>query len=460
MISSPEAGLEVVGSTKAQSPTSRAPGFYRLSLAERRAWLIEHHGLSAHELDELGWLTAPSADPACPQSSHQLGLRPERADKMVENCIGVFGLPVGLGLNFVVNQREYVIPMVVEEPSVIAAVSHVARLARPRGGFRATSDEGVMIAQVQVVGCEHWERAASNVREAEAELLSLADQIHPNLKARGGGARGIEVRVLQDPHPMLIVHFLIDCVDAMGANAVNSIAEGAAPRIEALTGGRVYLRILSNLADRRLARAEVSIDESRLATAGMTGAEVAEGIVHAYQFADVDPYRAATHNKGIMNGIDAVIIATGNDWRGVEAGAHAFAARTGRYRSLTRFWREDGALWGEIELPMAVATVGGSTEVHPSVKTLRKLLGVQSARELAEICASVGLAQNLGALKALATEGIQRGHMSLHARSVALAVGATEQEVDRLSSCLVNRGQIKLELAKDLLAKLRAERTT
>ena len=433
--------------------SSRVAGFYRLSLAERRAWLQEQFELSDAELDGLGVLASYTD-----QSDSQAALSVERADKMVENCVGVLGLPIGLGLNFTINDHDYVIPMVVEEPSVIAAVSHIARLARPDGGFRASSDEGVMIAQIQVVSCPDLSLGAQALRDAESELLTLADQVHPNLKRRGGGARGVEVRVIESPHPMLIVHILVDCVDAMGANAVNEIAEGLAPRVEALTEGRVYLRILSNLADRRLARAQVQIAEERLSTSDMTGAEVAEGIVHAYQFADVDPYRAATHNKGIMNGIDAVVIATGNDWRGVEAGAHAYAARSGGYRSLTRYWRAGGMLHGEIELPLAVATVGGSTQVHPTIKTLRKILRVERARELAQVCAAVGLAQNLGALKALATEGIQRGHMSLHARSVSLAVGAREDEVNDLADALIARGQVKLDVAKDLLSELRSER--
>ena len=437
-------------STQSTIPSSRVPGFYRLSLHERRAWLRDHVGLDQEEIKHLGLLLD-----GVNESDSLGGLLPPRADKMVENCVGVLSLPVGLGLNFLINGRDYLIPMVVEEPSVIAAVSHIARLARPHGGFVASSDAGVMIAQIQIVGCHDLNASSQTLIEAEAELVQLADALHPNLKARGGGARGIEVRVIESPHPMLILHILVDCVDAMGANAVNTIAEGLAPKVERLTGGKVYLRILSNLADQRLARASVSLPESSLETQTLSGSDVAQGIVHAYQFADVDPYRAATHNKGIMNGIDAVVIATGNDWRGVEAGAHAYAARTGAYRSLTRFWREAGCLHAEIELPMAVATVGGSTQVHPTVKTLRKILGVQSAQELAQVCAAVGLAQNIGALKALATEGIQRGHMSLHARSVALAVGAQETEVEELSRRLVERGQIKADVASVILEEIR-----
>jgi len=426
---------------------SRLAGFYALGRDERLAALRARVDLTDEDLEAL----------------RTGGLEWGRADKMVENCVGVFGLPVGVGLNFLINGRDYLIPMVVEEPSVVAAVSHVARLARPHGGFRAEADEGLMIAQVQVVGAPDPAAAAAALLAAEPELLALADAVHPNLVARGGGARGVEVRVFEEPFPMLALHLLVDCVDAMGANAVNAMAEGVAGRVEGLTGGRVYLRILSNLADRRLARASLRVPEEALAAprAGMGGAEVAEGVVQAYRFAEVDPYRAATHNKGIMNGVDAVAIATGNDWRGVEAGAHAYAARGGRYRSLTRFWRapdEAGApcLWGEIELPLAVATVGGSTGVHPTIRALRKLLGVESARELAGVMAAVGLSQNLAALKALATEGIQRGHMSLHARSVALAAGAREEEVAAVAAALVSAGSVKHDAAAAALARLRA----
>lgn len=455
---SSESNVDVTqrGALNTRVASSRVAGFYKWSREERAEWLKRSFDLTDEELIGLGALIDERVEPS--SAAHYLNF--ERADKMVENCIGTLSLPVGLGLNFIVNGRDYVIPMAVEEPSVIAAVSHVARIVRETGGFSASSDKGVMIAQIQVVGCDHLERAAEAVRAATEDLCALADNIHPNLKRRGGGARGVEARVINDPHPMLIVHLLIDCVDAMGANAVNTIAEGLAPTIESLTGGKVYLRILSNLSDRRLARAQFKVPESLLALrAGdaiqMEGSRVAEGIVYAYQFADVDPYRAATHNKGIMNGVDAVVIATGNDWRSVEAGAHAYAARDGQYRSLTRFWREDGYLHGAIEIPMAVATVGGSTQVHPTIKVLRKILNIESAQELAQVCAAVGLAQNLGALKALATEGIQRGHMSLHARSVALSVGAEGDEVDQVAAALIEQNQVKHDLALGILEQLR-----
>ncbi len=418
---------------------SRIPGFYRLDLESRHAELKARLGLSDEELSIL---------------ANGASLDPGRADKMVENCVGVFALPVGLGLNFRINERDYVIPMVVEEPSVVAAVSNMAKLVRSHGGFHADADQGVMIAQVQVVNVPDKDDALARLRDAKAQLLALANSKNPNMVARGGGAHGIELRWFDEPHPMLVVHLLVDCVDAMGANAVNTMAEGIAPLVEELTGGRVYLRILSNLADRRCARARCAVSESSLSGKGFSGEEVAEGIVQAYHFAAIDPYRAATHNKGVMNGIDAVAIATGNDWRSVEAGAHAYAARGGRYTSLTRWWRRDGMLHGDIELPMAIGTVGGSTGVHPTVGVLRKILAVDSARELGMIMAAVGLAQNMGALKALATEGIQRGHMSLHARQAALAAGVEGHLVDEVASRLIKGGDIKVDAARAIIAKL------
>ncbi len=419
---------------------SRIPGFYRLPLEERYAILQERFGLSD---DDLKALTADG------------GLDVARASLMIENCVGLFSLPVGLGLNFVVNNRAYVVPMVVEEPSVVAAVSNSAKLAAQSGGFEADADPGQMIAQVQVLDLTNLDEAATVIRAAEPQLLALANSKNPGMVKRGGGALGLEVRTFDTEPDMLVVHLIVDCVDAMGANAVNSMAEGIAPLIQDLTGGRVCLRILSNLADRRLARARCRIAVDDLATKTMSGYDVARGIVDAFRFADVDPYRAATHNKGVMNGIDAVAIATGNDWRSVEAGAHAYAARSGHYRSLTS-WSIDGDhLIGTIELPMAVGTVGGSTGVHPTIVVLRKLLNVESARELGMIMAAAGLAQNLGALRALATEGIQRGHMTLHARQAALAAGVDSDQVSEIASVLVKNGDIRTETARKLWQRMK-----
>ncbi len=419
---------------------SRIPGFYRLDVAGRHAELKQRYGLDEADLQRLldgGTLTV------------------ERADKMVENCIGVFGLPIGLGLNFLVNGRDFVVPMVVEEPSVVAAVSNMARVVRDGGGFQAEADPSIMIGQVQIVDSPDPAAAVAALEANRGHLLARANAVHPNMAARGGGAKDVEVRRFDDPFAMIVLHLLIDCSDAMGANAINAMAEGVAPLVEELTGGRVCLRILSNLADRRCARASFAIPETLLAGNGFEGAEVCDGIVQAWRFAAVDPYRAATHNKGVMNGIDAVAIATGNDWRAIEAGAHAFAARGGRYTSLTKWSRADGVLRGSIELPLAVGTVGGSTAVHPTIAVLRKILDVTSSAELAMVMAAVGLAQNMAALRALATEGIQRGHMTLHARSVALAAGAEGALVDEVARAMVERGEIKLPAAQALLKQLR-----
>jgi hydroxymethylglutaryl-CoA reductase len=434
---------------------SRLPGFYRLPLTERRALLVERFGLDEADLaalDAAGGLSAPVAD------------------HMVENSIGVLGLPLGLGLNFVINGQPRIVPMAVEEPSVVAACSYIARLAAEGGGFEVEADPPRMIGQVQLLDVEDPVAAVAAIEQARAALCTEADGYAPGLKERGGGCVDVEVRRLppltdgphkdlDDDRDMIVVHLILDCRDAMGANAVNSVAEGVAPTLETLTGGRAVLRILSNLSDRRLARARMRIPYDALACGGSAGREVAVGIVEAYRLAARDPYRAATHNKGILNGVDAVAVATGNDWRGIEAGAHAYAARSGQYTSLSRFWLDDdgGALGGFLEMPMAVGTVGGSTQVHPTVKACRKLLGdaADSADALAGLMVAVGLAQNTGALRALATEGIQRGHMSLHARQVALAAGAAGEEVEAVATRLVDEREVRPARAAEVLAELR-----
>ncbi len=425
--------------------SSRLPGFYKLSVEERVAEISRLCGLTAQESESL---------------LSGAGLKVELADRLVENCIGVLGLPMGLGLNFQINGRDYLVPMVVEEPSVIAAVSFAAKLVRECGGFSASADESLMVAQVQVAGVPELERAKAQVLAHREEILALADSFHPAMAKRGGGAREVEVRILEAPEgprgePLFVVHVLVDAQDAMGANLVNTVAEGVAPLIEKLTGGKVFLRILSNLADRRLARAECCIRPAKLAQPELPGEQVAEGIVQAWRFAAADPYRAATHNKGVMNGIDAVALATGNDWRAIEAGAHAFACRGGRYGALTTWQMEGGELLGRIELPLAVATVGGPTKVHPHVRLAFKLLGVSRARELAQVMAAVGLAQNLAAVRALGTVGIQRGHMALHARCVAVEAGARGEQVDRVVEMLVKSGEVKVEKARQVLEELR-----
>lgn len=377
------------------------------------------------------------------------------ADGMIENVIGVFELPMGVATNFTVNGRDYLIPMAVEEPSVVAAASYMARIVRGCGGFRAETDAPVMRAQVQVLGLTDLAAAETALFAAKDEIIEAANARDAMLVSLGGGCRDIEVHHFADTPigPMLVMHLLVDVRDAMGANTVNTMAETVAPMVERITGGQVRLRILSNLADLRLARASLRVTPEALATDTVAGADMAQGIVEAAALAMVDPYRAATHNKGIMNGIDPVVVATGNDWRAIEAGAHAFAARSGRYMSLTRWSVDDrGALTGSIELPMALGLVGGATKTHPAAQAALKVLDVSSAQELAGVVATVGLAQNMAALRALATEGIQKGHMRLHARNIAIMAGASGAEVDRVAGEIAASGDITVDAAKRALA--------
>ncbi len=424
--------------------TSRFPGFYDLPLQERLQRLAQAAGLEPETLEVLAGRKA---------------LTPEAADLMIENVVGVFGLPLGIALNFMVNGREVLVPMAIEEPSVVAGASYMAKLARAGGGFQAQADEPRMIGQLQVLDLQDPASARDRLLADKAQILQAADQVDPVITRLGGGARDLEVRLLQQTPigPMLIVHLIYDTRDAMGANAVNTALERLAPLVEERTGGRVHLRILSNLADRRLARARCRIPAQALAFGDFSGERVRDGIVEAWAFAAADPYRAATHNKGIMNGVDAVLIATGNDWRAAEAGAHAYAARGGRYTSLSRWWvNEEGALEGELEMPLAAGIVGGATRAHPVARACLELMGVESGRELAEVVASVGLAQNLAALRALATEGIQRGHMSLHARQVAIAAGAQGELVARVAQQLVAEGTVRLDRARELIRQWQA----
>ncbi len=413
--------------------------FHLLSIPERKEWLKKHHLLTNSEISAL-----------CGDA----GLSVEQADKMVENAVGTYALPVGIAQYFIVNGREVLVPMVIEEPSVIAAASYMAKLAQSTGGFIASSDEPVMIGQMQILDCPNQGKAKASLLKAKRELLAETATYDPVLVKLGGGPKDIEVHTIEDSEigPFLVLHLLYDVRDAMGANAVNTAVEKLAPRVEELTGGRVLLRILSNLADRRLARSECTIRLDQLAFDNFSGEQVRDGIIAAWAFAAVDPYRAATHNKGIMNGVDAVVIATGNDWRAVEAGAHAYAARSKKYTSLSQ-WEKDkaGNLHGSLEMPMAVGIVGGTTRVHPGAQAALKLMGVKSASELAHIIVSVGLAQNLAALRALATEGIQRGHMSLHARQVAVAAGAQNEDIDRLAEELVKENTVRIDRAVEIL---------
>jgi hydroxymethylglutaryl-CoA reductase len=422
--------------------SSRLPGFYKKPWPERADIVAEWAGLSDAE---KATLTGQ-------------GLSPDKADLMIENVVGTYALPLGVAANFLVNGRDYLIPMVVEEPSVVAAISNAARLIREGGGFTAITSDPVMIGQIQVLDIPDMGAAIAALEAHKAELMAQADCCDKLMVSLGGGARDMEFRSFPETPvgPMLIVHLLYDCRDAMGANAVNTAVENLAPMVAELTGGRTSLRILSNLADHRTATASGVIPAAALEMEGYSGTQVARLIEEANAFAIVDPYRAATHNKGIMNGIDAVVMATGNDWRAIEAGAHAYAARNGRYTALTD-WHVDGNgnLFGSITLPMAVGIVGGATKVHPTAKVAMKILGAQSAPELAMVLACVGLAQNLAAIKALSTVGIQRGHMRLHARQVAIAAGATNEQVQAIADQLAAEKQINILRAQELLAEMR-----
>jgi hydroxymethylglutaryl-CoA reductase len=417
--------------------SSRLPGFYKLKMAERLRRLAEQIEGDLEGLGETGSL--PLAN----------------ADAMIENAIGVLGLPVGLGLNFQINGEDVLIPMAVEEPSVIAAVSLAAKIAREGGGFRIESDPPRMIGQVQITELDNPTQARSQLLHEKEAILAAANALQPQMKARGGGAKDLEVRLLQvGGETQAILHLIVDTQDAMGANLINTMCEGIAPMVERITSGRVRLRILSNLADLRLARASCRIPFDALSDFGFAGAEVAHGIAAASLFADADPYRACTHNKGVMNGVDAVALATGNDWRAIEAGAHAFAARNGRYEPLTRWWVSDGALHGSIELPVQVGTVGGAVKANPLIPVLLRTMGNPGAQRLAGIMAAVGLAQNMAALRALGTVGIQKGHMALHARNVALSAGAKGGAVEVVARALIAAGEIKLHRAQEILAKM------
>jgi len=446
---------------------SRIPGFYKLSLDKKLDALAKAADMDMNDLVPLltsGLLTT------------------QEADQMVENVVATHNLPFGIGLNFTINGVDRLIPMVIEEPSVVAGASFMAKLVRTGGGFKATTSAPEMIGQIQILDVDDIPAAITAIENARESLLAEADQIDPILQKLGGGARELEIRVIEDSPigTFLVLHLIYDVRDAMGANAVNTACEKLAPRLEALTGGRVHLRILSNLSDRRLARVSCTIPVAELAfetphpslllkgdgmlpsppgkragdEGSYTGEEVRDGIIEAWAFAAVDPYRAATHNKGIMNGVDAVVIATGNDWRAIEAGAHAFAARDGKYTSLSTWEKDgDGNLVGSLEMPMAVGIVGGATKVHPTAQVALKIMKVKSASELAEIIVSVGLAQNLAALRALATEGIQRGHMSLHARQVAIAAGASGEMVEQVAAQMVAEKTVRIDRAEEILEK-------
>lgn len=425
--------------------SSRLSGFFKLGIEERAALLRQEAGLSA---DDAAAFT-------------EGGLAVEQADHMAENVVGLYALPLGVATNFSINGHDVLVPMAIEEPSVIAGASLAARLVRDGGGFVASADAPLMIGQIQVLDLSDLQAARSRLLKARERLLALANEQDPVMVKLGGGARDVEVRVI-DSSPagsMLAVHLIYDARDAMGANAVNTALEAIAPTVAEISEGRTLLRILTNLADRRLARASCRVPAASLTVGSFEGKQVAQGIVEAWALAATDPYRAATHNKGIMNGIDAVVLATGNDWRAIEAGAHAYAARSGSYRSLST-WGLDSAgdLIGSLELPMAVGIVGGATRVHPTARAALKLIGVKTAAELAAIIAAVGLAQNLAALRALVSEGIQKGHMKLHARQVAMAAGAEGEEIDPVVQRMLAAGAVRVDRAEEILKQLRTKR--
>ena len=415
--------------------SSQYSGFYKLSLEER---LKEVGEFASIPEDELKIFQDPNA----------LGII--TADQMIENAIGIFTLPLGVAVNFKVNGKDYLVPMATEEASVIAAASNAAKIARQSGGFFASNTGSIMISQIQLVGISDPEYTRMLIYSHKEKILEMCNEKDPVLVKFGGGAKDIDVRVIDSAEgPMVVVHLKVDTRDAMGANAVNTMAEAVAPFLESITNGKVYLRILSNLAAYRLARSRVIITKEAVG-----GEDVIDGIMTAYRFAEADPFRAATHNKGVMNGISAVVLATGNDTRAIESGAHAYAAMSGRYKPMTKWEKNrDGNLCGTIEIPMAVGLVGGATKIHPTARAAVKLMGVSSATELAEVIVSVGLAQNLAAIKALATEGIQRGHMSLHASNVAITAGASGDMLDKVVKQMIAEKNINVEYAKELINK-------
>lgn len=417
-------------------PSSRIPGFYKLNPEERLEKIKEFANLSGEETEFIG-------------ETGSLGIK--QADKMLENSIGTLELPLSIAVNFLINGKDYLIPMAIEESSVVAAASNAAKMAREKGGFETESTPPHMIGQIQVTNVEDIEKAKESIESQKEKIIELANQQDPILIDLGGGAKDLEVREIDTQSgKMIIVHLIIDTRDAMGANVTNTMSEAVAPKIEELTGGNVILRIVSNLADRRIFRAEAVFDKEELG-----GEEAVDRIVRAYHFAAADPYRCATHNKGIMNGIDAIVLATGNDFRAIEAGAHTYASLDGRYKPLTEWEKNDeGDLVGRIEIPLSMGTIGGATEINPVAKTCIKILDVESSSELGEVMAAVGLAQNLAALRALASEGIQEGHMKLHARNIASLAGAEEDLVDEVAERMIEEEKISTDRAQKILEEL------
>jgi hydroxymethylglutaryl-CoA reductase len=420
---------------KSNEKTSKISGFYKIPVEERIEIVKHFSNLSDEDLRNL-------------KKSMDVSL----ADSLIENVIGTFEIPIGIAMNFIINGEEKLIPMVTEESSVVAAASNAAKIARIHGGFKTEISEPLMIGQIQLLGVKDISKAAKVIMEKKQDILKIANNQDKVLVNLGGGAKNIEVRILETAErEMLVVHLIVDVRDAMGANAVNTMVEALAPILEELTGGYVRLKILSNLADKRIAKARAVFDKKH-----MGGDKIVDAFIESYQLACIDPYRASTHNKGIMNGIDAVVVATGNDFRAIEAGAHTYAAINGQYTSLTHYYKDkQGNLVGEIEIPLAIGVVGGVGSIHPKAKLCKKILGVTSAKQLSEIIASVGLAQNFAAVYALSTVGIQKGHMSLHAKNIAMMAGAKRNEIDVVAETMIKEGIVRMDKAKEILESIR-----
>ena len=415
--------------------SSTISGFYKLPVEKRVEFVKNFSNLN----DEETKLFSSCLD---------IGI----ANRMIENVLGTFEIPLGIAVNFLINGKDYLIPMAIEESSVVAAASNAAKIARIKGGFKTECTDPLMIGQIQILHMDDVFEATKKIMNKKKEILHLANEQDKVLVKFGGGAKDIEVRILDSPiGKMIVTHLIVDVRDAMGANAVNTMCEALAPMLEELTGGKVRLKILSNLADKRIVKAKAVFDKEKIG-----GEHVVDAFLESYNLAAIDPYRAATHNKGIMNGIDALIIATGNDFRAIEAGAHAYASRNGQYTSLSHYYKDkNGNLVGELELPMAVGIVGGAGNIYPKAKLCKKILGIKTAKELAEIVVSLGLAQNFAAVLALSTVGIQKGHMSLHAKNIAVMAGAKGNEIDKVASQMIKEGKIKLDRAEEIIKKIR-----
>ncbi len=415
--------------------SSQVSGFYKLPIEERIEFVKKFSDLDDEETQLFS---------SC--------LKMDIADRMIENVLGTFEIPLGIAVNFLINNKEYLVPMAIEESSVVAAASNAAKIARTKGGFQTECTDPLMIGQIQILHISDIAGSAKKILDKKKEILNIANEQDKVLVKFGGGAKDIEVRILDSPlGKMIVVHLIVDVRDAMGANAVNTMCEALAPMLEEITDGKVRLRILSNLADKRIVKAKAVFDKEK-----MGGEHVVDAFLESYNLAAIDPYRAATHNKGIMNGIDALIIATGNDFRAIEAGAHAYAARNGQYTSLSHYYKDkNGNLVGELELPMAVGIIGGAGNIHPKAKLCKKILGIKTAKELAEIVVSLGLAQNFAAVFALSTVGIQKGHMSLHAKNIAVMAGAKDDEIEKVAEQMIKEGKIKLNRAEEILKEIR-----